>query len=99
MKKLSSIVKNIRSKNAGPFWVTIDIFCKNKKNLNEISKKLNIHLLSKLLKIKKENIRTFEIEKLNVIKISFPRLLVQGHMEDRDMHGAQYSVILAEIIL
>ena len=99
MRKLGSIVKNIRSKNAGPYWVTIDIFCKNKKTYNDILKKLNTLLLSKLFKIKKEKIKTFKIDNLNVIKISFPRLLVQGHMEDRDMHGAQYSVILSEIIL
>ncbi len=99
MRKLGSIVNNIRSKNAGPYWVTIDIFCKNKKNYNDIKNKLNILLLSKLFKIKKEKIKTFKIDNLNVIKISFPRLLVQGHMNDRDMHGAQYSVILSEIIL
>ena len=99
MRKLSSIVKNIRSKNAGPYWVTIDIFCKNKNTYNEILNKLNILLLSKLFKIKKEKIKTFKIDSLNVIKISFPRPLVQGHMKDRDMHGAQYSVILSEIIL
>ena len=99
MKKLASIVKNIRSKNAGPYWITIDIFCKNKKNYNYIKEKISILLLSKLFKIKKESIKTFEIDNLNVIKISFPRVLVQGHMNDRDMHGAQYSVILSEIIL
>ena len=27
MKKLSDIAAKIRSKNAGPFWLTIDIFC------------------------------------------------------------------------
>ena len=99
MKKLGSIVKNIRSKNAGPYWVTIDVFCKNKKSFIEISNKLNTDLLSKTFKIKKNKIKTFEIENLNVYKISFPRSLVQGHMKDRDMHGAQYSLILSEMKL
>ena len=30
MKTLSKITKNIRSKNAGPFWVTVDLFFKDK---------------------------------------------------------------------
>ena len=27
LTKLSEIVESVRSKNAGPFWLTIDIFC------------------------------------------------------------------------
>ena len=30
MKTLSKITKNIRSKNAGPFWVTVDLFFKDR---------------------------------------------------------------------
>ena len=30
--RLKELVKKIRSKNAGPFLLTIDIFCSNKKN-------------------------------------------------------------------
>ena len=99
MKKLGSIVKNIRSKNAGPYWVTIDVFCKNKKSFIEISNILNTDLLSKTFKIKKNKIKTFQINNLNVYKISFPRSLVQGHMKDRDMHGAQLAVLLSEMDL
>ena len=39
MYELGSIVKNIRSKNAGPFWVTIDIFCLDAESLKVILKK------------------------------------------------------------
>ena len=31
MLTLGEKVRKIRSKNAGPFWITIDIFCGNKK--------------------------------------------------------------------
>jgi len=27
MAKLGAVVEKVRSKNAGPFWLTIDIFC------------------------------------------------------------------------
>ena len=27
MPELGSIVEKVRSKNAGPFWLTVDIFC------------------------------------------------------------------------
>jgi len=38
MYLLGDKVKKIRSKNAGPFWITIDIFCGSKK----LSKKFDI---------------------------------------------------------
>ena len=99
MDKLGSIVKNIRSKNAGPVWITIDIFCLDAESLKVILKKINIDLISTLFKTNKRKIKIFKIDNLNVIKISFPRTIVQGHMNDRDMHGAQYSLLLKEFLL
>ena len=34
--RLKELVKKIRSKNAGPFLLTIDIFCSDKKNFETI---------------------------------------------------------------
>tara|TARA_B100000401_G_C52791062_1_gene713417 strand:- start:1214 stop:1513 length:300 start_codon:yes stop_codon:yes gene_type:complete len=99
MYELGSIVKNIRSKNAGPFWVTIDIFCLDAESLKVILKKIDVDLISTMFKINKRKIKIFKIDNLNVIKISFPRTVVQGHMNDRDMHGAQYSLLLKEFLL
>ena len=99
MYELGSIVKNIRSKNAGPFWVTIDIFCLDAESLKVILKKIDVDLISTMFKINKRKIKIFKIDNLNVIKISFPRTIVQGHMNDRDMHGAQYSLLLKEFLL
>ena len=99
MYELGSIVKNIRSKNAGPFWVTIDIFCLDAESLKVILKKIDDDLISTMFKINKRKIKIFKIDNLNVIKISFPRTVVQGHMNDRDMHGAQYSLLLKEFLL
>ncbi|MFQ3302569.1 MAG: hypothetical protein ACI9EH_001468, partial [Planktomarina sp.] len=36
MTKLGDIVPKIRSKNAGPFWLTIDIFCVSPELFTEI---------------------------------------------------------------
>ena len=99
MYELGSIVKNIRSKNAGPFWVTIDIFCLDAESLKVILKEIDVDLISTMFKINKRKIKIFKIDNLNVIKISFPRTVVQGHMNDRDMHGAQYSLLLKEFLL
>ena len=44
-------------------------------------------------------VKRFDIADLNVVKFSFPRPVVQGSRKDRDMHGAQWAVLLAELDL
>ena len=43
------------------------------------------------------SIKRFDIPDLNVIKISLPRPIVQGHARDRDMHGAAWAAVIAEL--
>ena len=97
MPTLGEKVKKIRSKNAGPFWVTIDIFCGNKKIYKEVCNKLINSEIINLLMISEQQLKRFEIDDLNVIKFSFPRKIIQGNILDRDMHGAQLAVLLSEM--
>jgi hypothetical protein len=97
MPKLSEKVKKIRSKNAGPFWITIDIFCGSREVYLDVIKNLRNSKIVELFKISEQTIKRFEIENLNVVKFSFPRKIIQGHINDRDMHGAQFAVLLSEI--
>jgi hypothetical protein len=94
---LGEQVKKIRSKNAGPFWITIDIFCGSEEVYNNVCLNLNNSKIANLLMINIKDLKRFEIEKLNVIKFSFPRNITQGHILDRDMHGAQLAVLLSEM--
>ena len=97
MPTLGEKVKKIRSKNAGPFWITIDIFCGNKKIYKEVCNKLKNSEIINLLMISEQQLKRFEIDDLNVIKFSFPRKIIQGDIFDRDMHGAQLAVLLSEM--
>ena len=97
MQNLSKFTKNIRSKNAGPFWITIDIFFKNKKNYETVSTKLNNDEISSIFKINSSKLKRFDIKNLNVIKISFPRQNIQGSRLDRDIHGASFAVLLEDL--
>ena len=96
MGTLGKKVQRIRSKNAGPFWITIDIFCGSKEVYQEVLKNLDNRKIVELFKIPGQTLKRFEIEDLNVLKFSFPRQIVQGHIKDRDMHGAQLAVLLSE---
>ena len=97
LSTLGEKVKKIRSKNAGPFWITIDVFCGDKKIYMDVCKKLKNSKISSLLMISEQDLKRFEIENLNVIKFSFPRKIIQGDILDRDMHGAQVAVLVSEM--
>ena len=97
MSTLGEKVRKIRSKNAGPFWVTIDIFCGNKKIYKEVCNKLKNSEIINLLMISEQDLKRFEIDNLIVIKFSFPRKIIQGDIFDRDMHGAQLAILLSEM--
>ena len=99
MKKISQITKNIRSKNAGPFWVTIDLFFKNKKNFTYACQNLSNEKISKILQVKSNKLKRFDIANLRVIKISFPRTNIQGSRLDRDMHGASFAILFQQILI
>ena len=99
MPLLGEKVKKIRSKNAGPFWITIDIFCGSKVVFDEVRVRLDNLRIINLFQINGQTLKRFEIESLNVIKFSFPRQIIQGDILDRDMHGAQLAVLLSEMDL
>ncbi len=97
MSTLGEKVKKIRSKNAGPFWITIDIFCGSEEVYKDVCNKLDYLKIANLLMINIKDLKRFEVKKLNVVKFSFPRNIIQGHVFDRDMHGAQLAVLLSEM--
>ena len=97
MSILGEKVKKIRSKNAGPFWITVDIFCGSQEVYRDVCLNLNNSKIANLFMINIKDLKRFEIEKLNVIKFSFPRKIIQGHIFDRDMHGAQLAILLSEM--
>lgn len=96
MPSLSERVLKVRSKNAGPFWLTIDIFCGSKAAYEEVSAKLSSERVARLYQAPLETLKRFDIPELNVVKFSLPRPVVQGSREDCDMHGAGWAVLLEE---
>lgn len=97
MARLDALVLKVRSKNAGPFWLTIDIFCGSGDVLETVSRALPAERVATLFGQPVQTIKRFEIADLNVIKFSFPRPAVQGSRFDRDMHGAQAANLLADL--
>ena len=94
---ISNKAKFVRSKNAGPFWVTMDIFAANKDDYEVIknSPHMNKKELGDLFDTDPEVLKLFFMDDLNVIKVSIPRKMPQGARYERDMHaGQQYIPLL-----
>ena len=97
MPELGAIAQKVRSKNAGPFRLTIDIFCGTDETFAQIAANLSTEHVAQVLGASPETLKRFDIVDLNVIKISLPRPVIQGDPADRDMHGAGWATLVAEI--
>ena len=97
MTRLADIVTKVRSKNAGPFWLTIDVFCGSEEVFKRACTALPSEKVATALRCPVDELKRFEIPDLNVVKFSLPRPYVQGTIADRDMHGASFANLLAEM--
>lgn len=97
MATIAETAYYVRSKNAGPFWVTVDIFCDKEESYLQFqnSKKLSKEAFAKAYDVDPELVKIYYLPNLRVMKISYPRPCPQGGKDDRDMHsGQQYLQIM-----
>ncbi|MGC1497879.1 MAG: DUF4387 family protein [Sulfitobacter sp.] len=97
MTQLRDLVQKVRSKNAGPFWLTVDIFCGSDAAYQEVQGRLKTGHVAQAMGANTQDLKRFDIPSLNVIKISLPRPTIQGAINDRDMHGASWAALIAEL--
>ncbi|HYE68127.1 MAG TPA: DUF4387 family protein [Anaerovoracaceae bacterium] len=98
MTKLKDVARYVKSKNAGPFWGTIEIYCYTNEDYEEIksSKNISAKKVAELYDVEESMVKSFYVDNINVIKFSFPRRIPQGHKYENDMHFGQQYIILAE---
>lgn len=87
----------VRSKNAGPFWLTLDIFCDTDTAYDAIAAPhvISPQRVADIYDTDAATVRVFRLPELRVVKISLPRPTVQGATGDRDMHAGQQHVPLS----
>jgi hypothetical protein len=101
MPKLKEICRAIRSKNAGPFWITVDLFFDGPDAYARYRRDpaIGAAAIADVYGVEGQYVRRFEVDSLNVVKLSFPRVRPQGGAGERDMHGGQQYVPLLELEL
>ena len=100
-KTIKDCVALIRSKNAGPFWMTIDVMMKDEATYQEVkaSNVINAALIAKLYNKTLEEVIVVEHDKALTIKVSVPRTFSAGSPEDSDSHAAQQYAPLLELVV
>lgn len=99
MSTIENTVKYIRSKNAGPFWLTIDAFCNSVEDTKRVVAAFERERarIAKAFLVKLEDLQIYCLNHIQVAKISLPRVPVEGSRDERDMHGGQQYVTLLDI--
>jgi hypothetical protein len=91
MTKLYQLAKLIRSKNAKPFLLTIDIIFDDKETYLKVKETgiINRELFSVLYAVPLENVLYVEYDEGLAFKITIPRPITQGDITDGDVYGCQ----------
>lgn len=91
---LGELAHEVRSKNAGPFWITFDVIMKTDSDYQLVvdSGALSGAVVAELYAVDPGTVRVFEMPGIRVVKVSFPRPCPAGSFADRDLHAGQQHV-------
>ena len=97
--KLWESASLIRSKNAGPFILTLDIMFADRDAYEKVrdSGVLDRNLVAAIYGVPVEDVDGYECDNALALKFSMPRPLPQGDFGDGDMHGGQQYAPLLDI--
>ncbi len=99
-RKIVSVAKVIRSKNSGPFELTLDIMFKSDEYFELFKKRkiINKNLISSLYKTRMEDILdVIYFEPSNAVKVTMKRWIPSGAPGESDIYGSQQHAPLLGI--
>ena len=99
MARLADVAVALRSKNAGPFTLTIDIILPSKECLEEALRILTRENIARLYKVDPDSVEVIAYSPVNAVKINLPHLTPSGHPGDSDVYGAQQHAPLLDVEL
>ncbi len=98
--RLTDITEIIRSKNSGPYELTLDIIFKDYENFNKVcaAQVINADLIARLYRIPKSDIiNIVEFVPAKAIKATIRRPLCSGDIGETDVYGAQQHAPLLDV--
>ena len=99
--KLTDVAKVVRSKNAGPLQITIDLMFEDRERYNTAatSQSLSPANLAHLYGLRQDKVRVIPFPQALAIKLVFDRNIVAGDPGDKDVYGTQQHRLLLGVEL
>jgi len=102
MATLFEMAKVLRSKNSGPFELTLDVLFDSHEKFQKVrdSGKLTVQTICNLYNISEKEVRHIVFfEPALGVKITILRDVSSGSVGDRDVYGAQQHAPLMNVII
>ncbi|MDX5362414.1 MAG: DUF4387 domain-containing protein [Alphaproteobacteria bacterium] len=99
MARLKDIAKVCKSKNAGPFELTIDVVFEDAATFRRVADSgvINAGLFARLYKVSENEVLLTPYPAGNAFKATLPRLVSAGDIGDTDVYGAQQHAPLLDV--
>lgn len=99
MARLRDVTTMIRSKNAGPFLLTLDIIFDRRAAYEQVvqSALLSAQTIAALYQVPVDQVEFFLCPEILAIKATLPRVVGSGDPLDSDVYGAQQIGPLLEL--
>jgi hypothetical protein len=91
MTKLTELATLVRSKNAGPFLLTLDVVFRSRASYDAVVKSgvLSATSVAKMYRVAVEDVQFYLCPEINAMKATLPRTVGSGDPLDTDVYGAQ----------
>ena len=99
MPKLKEIAKACKSKNAGPYELTLDIMFGDADTFNRVRKTgvISPALIAKLYDVPVDSVVFTEFPPAHAYKATIERRIASGAVGDTDVYGAQQHAPLLDV--
>ena len=102
MTKLVELAKVLRSKNSGPFQITLDVLFDSRDNYERVVRSgvINRENICRAYNLQDKDItEVVFFDSAMGLKVTFNRKISSGSAFDRDVYGAQQHAPLMEFII
>ncbi|HEY7742722.1 MAG TPA: DUF4387 domain-containing protein [Burkholderiales bacterium] len=91
MAKLWQVAKLIRSKNSGPFELTFDVIFKDREIYEKVrdARVINAQWFALTYRLTPEVVSVIAYDAASAIKVTIPRPVISGDVDDTDVFGGQ----------
>jgi hypothetical protein len=99
MASIRDLARACKSKNAGPYEITLDIMFGDEETFDKVRRSgvISRALFARLYRVPEESVLLTEYPPAFAFKATFERRIVSGAVGDTDVYGAQQHAPLLDV--